>query len=130
MELSFTQEVMYEGQKPQLPPKPGKKSFFYCFDGDNVQGPITGDELLISVTHKRIPGTVLVCEEGSEVWVNFSDLPDSSFTPQGIEAKNAALMEICRADIKELEPKVGKGCVIALILIIFGYIIWTLVFAP
>ena len=106
------------------PPPPGKKHFHYCLDGTNVLGPLSGDELLKEVTESRLLRTVQVCEVGSEQWVEFSTLPNSSFTPLGHDYLNKTLPVLQKKANDELNttvateigknPFVGVGCAVLL----------------
>ena len=96
-------------------------------------GPLSGDELLKEVTEARIPGTVQVCEVGSDQWQDFSTLPDSSFTPLGHEYLKTAVPAIQKKANDEINtelataigknPFVGVGC--AVLLVAMAYILLT-----
>lgn len=119
---------------PAPPPPPGKKHFHYCLDGTNVLGPISGDELLKEVTESRIPGSVQVCEVGSDQWLEFSTLPNSAFTPMGLDYLDKTLPVIQKKAADEINtemaeaigknPYVGAGC--GVLLVVIAYILLTM----
>lgn len=117
---------------PNRPLPPGKSRFYYTIDGEVVEGPIDGDELLLSVTHDTIPATVRVCKEGTDVWKDFTEIPDNEFTPKGIARMHKDLPKVLeKKNLEEAErlgkeigsnPIVGVGC--AILLAIIAFILW------
>jgi len=89
-------------------PEPDRpmKNFLYRSDHDRIEGPLPSDTLRRKVATGKLPLEVSVCEEGSDNWVSFTDLPDTDFSPELLEEERRRFESILHDDgaLEYMEP--------------------------
>ena len=91
------------------PPPPGNTMLYFTVDDLIVEGPVSADALLLEVKMKKVPREIRVNIAGSSEWLEFQNLPSTTFTRNGLATADKAMLQQAKTDGEEFGKRLNQN---------------------